>query len=83
MQKEVGSLPLELRAAKSSSKEETAKGSDKEAKMKTKTIILPDGTYGVEIIEEDDDFGEAFDENKVSKTRKFLLHHSFFASIVM
>jgi hypothetical protein len=69
----IGSFPLEL--PKSGGPEPEEK---KETKPRVKTVILPDGTYGTQTVDESN--SKSVDQEQPSKFRELLMSNSFIAS---
>ena len=74
----MGDLNLELIESKSENLDSDAKYSQTEKKTITKTIVLPDGTYGTQIITIDSNSTEYNQQKEVKFLRKFLLETNFF-----
>ena len=51
----------------------------KEKKVKVKTVILPDGTYGTQVVEESVG-GKSNDNESASHFRELIMNNSFMAS---
>ncbi|KRX00780.1 Armadillo-type fold [Pseudocohnilembus persalinus] len=75
----IGSLPLVLQKQPEQN-EKSSTEQQVEKKVKVKTVILPDGSYGQKIIEENDIAAHEQGDNIESKFRQFILTNSILAS---
>lgn len=74
--KNIGDLNLTLQQVDNSSENLANKGTNTEKKVITKTVILPDGTYGTESTVVD--IAEFNRQKEIKYLRKFLLETNFF-----
>jgi len=79
IKREIGSLPFEIEKKT----EAQTQGEEKKPQVRTRTIILADGSYGTEVVSETQAKRSAQEETRSSYLRENLLSSSFFASSVV
>jgi len=79
IKREIGSLPFEIEKKT----ETTAQTEEKKPQVRTRTIILADGSYGTEVVSEAEAKKSAAEETRASYLRENLLSSSFFAASVV